>query len=79
MYGGFWKSIISVLQQRDLPLGQSDMFLPRLLLKDILPFRWERCLTSVFGEEWYGRISGGTRVLEMAVDSRKAAPRNGAR
>ena len=26
MYGGFWKSIISVHHHMDLPLGQSDMF-----------------------------------------------------
>jgi hypothetical protein len=30
MYGGFWKSIISVHQHLDLPLGQSDTFFQRL-------------------------------------------------
>jgi hypothetical protein len=30
MYGGFWKSIISVQRHMDLALGQSDMSFPRL-------------------------------------------------
>jgi hypothetical protein len=33
----------------------------------------------LFGEEGYGRMSGGTRVLELAVDSREAARGYGAR
>jgi hypothetical protein len=32
-----------------------------------------------FGEEGYGRINGGTRVLELAADSREAALGHGAR
>jgi hypothetical protein len=32
-----------------------------------------------FGEEGYGRISSGTRVLELAADSREAALGHGAR
>jgi hypothetical protein len=30
MYGGFWKSITSVHQHMDIPLGLSDMFFQRL-------------------------------------------------
>jgi hypothetical protein len=29
-YGGFWKNIISVHRHRNLPLGQSEMYFPRL-------------------------------------------------
>jgi hypothetical protein len=32
-----------------------------------------------FGEEGYGRISGGTRVLELAADNWEAALGHGAR
>jgi hypothetical protein len=31
------------------------------------------------GEEGYGRINGGTRLLEVAADSREVAPWYGAR
>jgi hypothetical protein len=34
---------------------------------------------TFFGEEGYGRISGGTRVLELAADSWEAALGHGAR
>jgi hypothetical protein len=34
---------------------------------------------SFFGEEGYGRINGGTRVLGLAADSWKAALGHGAR
>jgi hypothetical protein len=70
MYGGFWKSIISV-HHRDLPLGQSDM-----------SFRYSQTLSRhggndvselFLGEEGYGRINGGTRVLELAADNWEAA------
>jgi hypothetical protein len=34
---------------------------------------------SVWRRRWYGRISGGTRLLELAADNREATPWQGAR
>jgi hypothetical protein len=79
MYGGFWKSILSVHQHMDLPLGQSDI-ISATKYSQILPRHGGNDVCEMFfGEEGYGRISGGTRVLEMAADSREATPWCGAR
>jgi hypothetical protein len=69
MYGGFWKNIISVHPQRDLPLGQSDMFFQQLNAhRYSLVTAGTMPADCFFGEEGYGLISGGTRVLELAAD-----------
>jgi hypothetical protein len=80
MYGGFWKNMISVHQHRDLPLGLSDMFFSAAKYLQILsrPDENEVC-GMFFGEKRYGRVSGRTRVLELAADSWEAALRRGAR
>jgi hypothetical protein len=78
MHGGFWKSIISVHQHRDLPLGQSDMLLPRLNTHRYSPVGYD-VSGMFFGEEGYGRISGGTRVSELVADSWEATLGHGAR
>jgi hypothetical protein len=80
MYGGFWKNIIFVHRHRDLPLGQSDMFFQQLNTHRYSPVAaGTMCADCFFGEERYGRISGGTRVLEMAADDWEAALGHGAR
>jgi hypothetical protein len=80
MYGGFWKSTISVLKHMDLPLGQSDMFSSATKYSQILSRHGGNDVCEIFfGEERYGRISGGTRVLELAADIREAALEHGAR
>jgi hypothetical protein len=63
----------------DLPPGQSDVFFRNYELTDTLSSRRERCLRKKIGEEGYGRISGGTRVLEMAADNKEAELGHGAR
>jgi hypothetical protein len=80
MYGGFRKSIISVHQHMDIRLGLSDMFFSTTTYSRILsrPDGNEVC-GMFFGEEGYGRINSGTRVLELAADSWKAALGHGAR
>jgi hypothetical protein len=80
MYGGFWKSTISVHQHIDLPLGQSDMFFQRLSTHIYSPvLTGTMSAEYVFDEEGYGRISGGTRVLELAADNWEASLGHGAR
>jgi hypothetical protein len=79
-YGGFWKNIISVRQHRDLPLGMSDMFFQHLNTRRYSPVTaGTMSVDCFFGEEGYGRISDGTRVLELAADIREAALGHGAR
>jgi hypothetical protein len=52
----------------------------QILLNTILLKGGGACITEAFdGENGYGRISGGRRVLEQVVASRKASPRKGAR
>jgi hypothetical protein len=82
MYGGFWKNIISVHQHMDLPLGQSDMFFVFSGTKysQILSRHGGNDVCGLlFGEEGYGRVSGGTRVLELAADIWEASLGHGAR
>jgi hypothetical protein len=80
MYGGFWKNIISVHQHRDLPLGLSDMFFQQLHTHIYSPVTAGTIFADCFfGEEGYGRISGGTRVLELAADNWEATLGHGAR
>jgi hypothetical protein len=81
MYGGFWKSIISVHRHMDLALGLSYVHFPRLNTRRYSPDEGAGAafMEYYFGEEGYGRISGGTRVLERAADSWKAALGHGAR
>jgi hypothetical protein len=62
----------------DLPLGLSDMFLETKYLHVLSRQGGDVC-EMFFGEEGYGRISGGTRMLELAADSREAAQGHGAR
>jgi hypothetical protein len=67
----------------DLPLGQSDLSIP-LGQFDIDSHILSRhggndVCELFFGEEGYGRISGGTKVLEQAADNREAALGHGAR
>jgi hypothetical protein len=81
MYKGFWKILISVHRHMDPPLGMSDMFFLVTKYSQILSRQGGGggvCEIS-FGEEGYGRINGGMRVLEMAADSREASPGHGAR
>jgi hypothetical protein len=57
-----------------IPLGQSDMFFRDSILTDTLPTTERgRRVRNVFYEEGYGRISGGTRVLELAADNLEGA------
>jgi hypothetical protein len=80
LYGGFWKNIISILQHKDLPLGQSDMFFQQLNTHRYSSVTAGTMFADCFfGKEGYGRISGGTRVLELAADSWEAALGHGAR
>jgi hypothetical protein len=81
MNGGFRKIIISVHQHKDLPLGMSDVFFCVIKYSHILSRQGAGggVCETLFGERGYGRISGGARVLERAVDNRKASPRHGAR
>jgi hypothetical protein len=81
MYGGFWKSIISVHQYMDLPHGESDTFFFATGYSHILSRqRGGGGVCELFlGEEGYGRISGGTRVLELAADKWEASLGHGAR
>jgi hypothetical protein len=60
----------------DLPLGQSDMFFRDKILTYTLSRQGDGggVCEMFFDEEGYGRISGGTRVLELAADARKPAP-----
>jgi hypothetical protein len=80
MYGGFWKIIISTHHHMDLPFGQSDMF---FVTKHSQILSRQRSGGGVcklyFGEEGYGWISGGTRVLEFAADNWEATLGHGAR
>jgi hypothetical protein len=64
----------------DLPVGLSDMS-SATKNSQILSRRrgGGGVCEMVFGEEGYGRISGGTRVLEQAADSWEAALGHGAR
>jgi hypothetical protein len=88
MYGGFWKNIISVHQHMDLPLGQSDMFFQQLNTYRYSPVTAGTMSADCFdvgeegydvSEEGYGRMSGGTRVSELAADSWEGALGHGAR
>jgi hypothetical protein len=74
------ENIISVHKHKDLPLGLSDIFF-QPLNAHIYSTVTARTMSAdcFFGEEGYGRMSGGTRVLEMAADSREAALGHGAR
>jgi hypothetical protein len=64
----------------DLPLGQSYMFFQQLNTHICSPVTaGTMSAECLFGEEGYGRISGGTRVLELAADSLEAALGHGAR
>ena len=64
----------------DLPLGLSDMFFQQLNTHRYSPVTAGTMSADYFfGEEGYGRISGGTRVLEVAADSREATLGHGAR
>jgi hypothetical protein len=40
---------------------------------------WDMYLKSVWWGGGYGRINGGTRALELALVTREATPRKGAR
>jgi hypothetical protein len=80
MYRGFWKIIIFVHQHKHLPLGLSDMFFVSKYSQVLSRQRGESGVCEMFfGEEGYGRMSGGTRVLELAADSWEAALGHGAR
>jgi hypothetical protein len=57
----------------DLPLGQTDLFFQRLSTHIYSPVMAGTMSAEFFGEEGYGRINGGTRVLELAADSWEAA------
>jgi hypothetical protein len=76
IYGGFWKIIIPIHQHRDFPLG---FFVTKY--SEILSRQGDGgwVCEMLFGEDGYGWISGGTRVLELAADSREAALGHGAR
>jgi hypothetical protein len=74
------ENIISVHQYMDLPLGHSEMFSQQLITERYSPVTaGTMSADCFFGEEGYGRISGGTRVLELAADSREATLGHGAR
>jgi hypothetical protein len=74
------KSIISVHKHRNPPLGQSDMLSHRLNAHRYSPVLTETTYAEFFfGEEGYGRIGGGTRVLELAADIWEAALGHSAR
>jgi hypothetical protein len=80
MYEGLWKNIIYVHRHMDLPLGMSDMFFQHLNTHRYSPVTaGTMSADCFFGEEGYERINGGTRVLELAADSREAALGYGAR
>jgi hypothetical protein len=80
VYGGFWKNIISVHRHRDLPLGLSDIFFFVTKYSQILSRRrgGGGVCEMFFGEEGYGQITGGTRVLELAAGSWEATLGHGA-
>jgi hypothetical protein len=67
----------------DLPLGLSDMSSPRLNTRryssDERAWAGGGVCEMFFGEEGYGRIIGGTTVLELAADSWEGALGHGAR
>jgi hypothetical protein len=68
------ENIIFVHEHRDIPArGQSDMFFLRLNTNKYSPVTAETMSATFFSKEGYGRIIGGTRVLELAADSREAA------
>jgi hypothetical protein len=80
MYGGFWKIMISVYQHMDLPLGHFDIFFVTKYSPILSRQRGGGGVCEVFfGEERYGWISGGTRVLELAADNREATLGHGSR
>jgi hypothetical protein len=63
MYKGFWKIIVYVHRQRDLPLGRSDMFfVTKYILANILPKLGRgRRLRNVF---WQRRVRTNHRWNE---------------
>jgi hypothetical protein len=64
----------------DLPLGLSDMFFQQLNTHKYSPVTaGTMSADCFFGEEGYGWISGGTRVLEQAADRWEEALGHGAR
>jgi hypothetical protein len=68
-------------RHQDLPLGKSDIFFLRLNAYRYSPDKEVGDEVSVkhFWRRRYGRISGGTRVLEPAADSREPTLEKGAR
>jgi hypothetical protein len=81
MYGGFWKNIISVHRHMDLPLAPPYLSFPRLNTRRYSPDEGAGAAFAIFffGEEGYGRIGGGTKVLELAADNWEATLGHGAR
>jgi hypothetical protein len=63
-------------RRQDLPLGLSDMFFQdKILMANVLLWgEWDMYLMGVWWRGGYGRINGGLQLLELAADSREAAP-----
>jgi hypothetical protein len=82
MYGGgLFKTFFVLYRRQDLPLGQSDMFFHDQILLRYRP-SWGNgaCIfKTVCRRGGYGWISGGTRMLELAAESREASLGYGAR
>jgi hypothetical protein len=72
MYGRFKKIIISGNKHMDLPLGPICFFVTKYLEIHSRQTGGGGVSEMFFGEEGYGRINGGTRVLELAADSWEA-------
>jgi hypothetical protein len=73
--------MIFLHRHMDLSPGQSDMLFRDKTLTDTLSRQWGGCGVSeiFFDEEECGRISGGTRVLELRAENREVALWHGAR
>jgi hypothetical protein len=63
----------------DLPLGQSDIFSATKYSQILSRHDGNDICEMFFGEKGYGRIGGGTRVLEPAAYSWEATLGHGAR